>query len=115
MGDAASTNAAEARRAAKQALDLEQDGDLPGAVEMYRLAGHHMLESKDPQFKEMVGQCFGRAAKLEKQLQADAQRVASAPPVQQRLPDGWERRFTDDGRPYYAHHETRTTQWERPT
>ena len=44
--------------------------------------------------------------------------VASAPPVQQvqqRLPDGWERRVTDDGRPYYAHHKTRTTQWEPPT
>lgn len=31
------------------------------------------------------------------------------------LPAGWERRVAPSGRPYYAHHPTRTTQWARPS
>lgn len=31
------------------------------------------------------------------------------------LPAGWEQRVTQRGRPYYAHHPTRTTQWARPS
>jgi len=38
--------------------------------------------------------------------------VRHAPSAQ--LPEGWEERFTDDNRPYYVNHETRTTQWDRP-
>lgn len=30
------------------------------------------------------------------------------------LPPGWERRFTNDGRPYYVDHTTRTTSWIKP-
>lgn len=28
---------------------------------------------------------------------------------------GWEERHTMEGRPYYVNHDTRTTQWARPT
>ncbi|CAM9629055.1 unnamed protein product [Scytosiphon promiscuus] len=31
------------------------------------------------------------------------------------LPSGWEERVTGTGRPYYVCHETRVSQWERPT
>ena len=32
----------------------------------------------------------------------------------QPLPNGWERRFTDAGRPYYINHTLRISQWKRP-
>ena len=31
------------------------------------------------------------------------------------LPEGWEERTDDQGRHFYVNHQTRTTQWERPT
>jgi len=31
------------------------------------------------------------------------------------LPPGWEEHCDDQGRVCYVNHETRTTQWERPT
>ena len=34
---------------------------------------------------------------------------------QEDLPNGWEERQDTNGRTYYVNHNTRTTQWERPT
>jgi len=31
------------------------------------------------------------------------------------LPPGWEEHWDDQGRVCYVNHDTRTTQWERPT
>ena len=31
------------------------------------------------------------------------------------LPEGWEERQDANGRTYYVNHNTRTTQWEKPT
>ena len=31
------------------------------------------------------------------------------------LPPGWEERVDSQGRTFYVNHNTRTTQWERPT
>ena len=31
------------------------------------------------------------------------------------LPPGWEQKMDDSGRIYYVNHESRTTQWNRPT
>eukprot|EP00048_Salpingoeca_helianthica_P009549 m.136963 g.136963 ORF g.136963 m.136963 type:complete len:989 (+) comp14893_c1_seq13:145-3111(+) len=40
--------------------------------------------------------------------------TASAPRALGPLPPGWEERQTEQGRPYFVNHATRTTQWEDP-
>jgi E3 ubiquitin-protein ligase NEDD4 len=40
--------------------------------------------------------------------------LSPSTPANDDLPDGWERRFAPDGRPYYVDHRTRTTTWNHP-
>ena len=39
----------------------------------------------------------------------------AAGPQEEPLPPGWEERVDSQGRTFYVNHNTRTTQWERPT
>ncbi|KAH3837035.1 E3 ubiquitin-protein ligase NEDD4-like isoform X2 [Dreissena polymorpha] len=48
-------------------------------------------------------------------LQSMAQALSSTVTESSRLPAGWEERIDANGRVYYCHHETRQTQWDRPT
>ena len=47
-----------------------------------------------------------------------AKKKAVSPKAKKRhggtLPDGWEERFTEKGRPYYVNHLLQTTQWDPP-
>ena len=36
-------------------------------------------------------------------------------PQEEPLPPGWEERVDSQGRTFYVNHNTRTTQWERPS
>jgi len=42
-------------------------------------------------------------------------RTATSSSTSSPLPEGWELRTASNGRPYYVNHQSRTTQWERPT
>ena len=46
---------------------------------------------------------------------ASGQDETDAAPQEEPLPPGWEERVDSQGRTFYVNHNSRTTQWERPS
>lgn len=46
---------------------------------------------------------------------AASQDETDSGPQEEPLPPGWEERVDSQGRTFYVNHNTRTTQWERPS
>lgn len=46
---------------------------------------------------------------------ADGDDEPDSAPQEEPLPPGWEERVDSQGRTFYVNHNTRTTQWERPS
>ena len=41
--------------------------------------------------------------------------AAAPPPAEANLPEGWQQAHDEQGRQYFYHHPSKTSQWEMPT
>jgi E3 ubiquitin-protein ligase NEDD4 len=86
-----------------------QEGETNAAQDQHNrlILVDDMLESSNTQRTGPTGAQSGNAAVVG----ADGGATTTDPGS---LPDGWEERYTQEGRPYYVDHNTRTTTWVDP-
>lgn len=93
-----------------------QDSETSAARDQHsrRILADDLLEANNPVYRS--GSATGGSASAAPQPAAPAAIPTSTAttPGTGSLPNGWEERYTPEGRPYYVDHNTRTTTWVDP-
>ena len=93
-----------------------QDSETSAARDQHsrRILADDLLEANNPVYRS--GSAIGGSAAAAPQPAAPAAIPTSTAttPGTGSLPNGWEERYTPEGRPYYVDHNTRTTTWVDP-
>lgn len=102
--------------ASAAANTITQDSETSAARDQHsrRILADDLLEANNPVYRS--GSAAGGSASAAPQPAAPAAIPASTAttPGTGSLPNGWEERYTPEGRPYYVDHNTRTTTWVDP-
>lgn len=102
--------------ASAAANTITQDSETSAARDQHsrRILADDLLEANNPVYRS--GSAAGGSASAAPQPAAPAAIPTSTAttPGTGSLPNGWEERYTPEGRPYYVDHNTRTTTWVDP-
>ena len=73
------------------------------------------MVSEDEEVEEERLAVLEEQQEEEAEIEQESAETVSVAPSEDRLPPGWEERTDAYGRHFYVNHESRTTQWERPS
>ncbi|KAF5331167.1 hypothetical protein D9619_005978 [Psilocybe cf. subviscida] len=92
-----------------------QDNETNAARDQHsrRILADDLLEANNPSYRASQAPAAASAPAAETAAPAIATSTATTAGSGS-LPNGWEERYTPEGRPYYVDHNTRTTTWVDP-
>ncbi|KAF8874632.1 hypothetical protein CPB84DRAFT_1817871 [Gymnopilus junonius] len=95
-----------------------QDSETNAARDQHsrRILADDLLEANNPSYRgsSVPAQAASSSHTTEQQQPAAISTSSATTAGSGSLPNGWEERYTPEGRPYYVDHNTRTTTWVDP-